>query len=876
MQRLGPRVFEPMMQLLSIVEETGKWPVAMISGFTTLIPKTTEPPATPLELRPITVLSALYRVWGRLRAQQLNKLWQEVWCHDGMWGGRSGRGPEPVIFEVMADLEKSTNSTFVAGLSFDLVKAFDRVPRNVLAYILRKMKMPVQVLTPYLGMLHMASRRYKLGIYLDKECPLYGGILQGCPLSMVAMNAVVHIWLSAINEQCPTCRPRSYVDDVSITAISGEKAALTMEIREAFHISDDFVQSIGGELNKKKSFTFGHMCVAGAINDNLSHSNTFRLLGGSIVFRDSDKLNPTQLEKERMKSWTKTVLRVRNLLIPWRDRCNALLRTRSQFTWGAGSHQLCTARGHEDEIIKLRSKIMRALLRRDQYTANPTIYFALLTSPSLNPFFSRIMDGLLIAWRVAKTSPQLHDMIHQYRFGDYGQHDGPLSFLRQINNLPGFQGSVDDMFETDPHDKHLWMHNVREKWRAHEFQRVSRDRPDFRGIEQGVDRNSTLKLLRKLDQQFHAATDNLQKEDLLQTSAVLRSLLSGGLLTQDTKARHKSKGKEQVLCTCTVGGPCTVFHISWFCTHYSHIRLPIDFLFHEFVQAKSCFRYAAILTWDASDMLRDNIEIIQTTLVRIWRAHITQHMNELPTNGPSPAPGHENADVNLASSTVTRFQGLEENGHFISSLNNGGVFCRKCGLSTYEPRHRRLKISKHSCKQKHIHEDYWVDVPSAKNNPHTMMDLFRTILDVANGHELAWNLSVATCGDAGKIKCLRCNASYPWNNRHNVKHHQPCTRTKKRERTPPGWISNRTPFDICLPRLCAAFIPAQKVDGRRMRLHRKTSVNQTTAATRPSSSSNSSSAVAFTPDDVIRLPQAVSSLSTGDADGTFAFFDDMG
>ena len=37
-----------------------------------------------------------------------------------------------------------------------------------------------------------------------------------------------------------------------------------------------------------------------------------------------------------------------------------------------------------------------------------------------------------------------------------------------------------------------------------------------------------------------------------------------------------------------------------------------------------------------------------------------------------------------------------------------------------------------------------------------------------------------------------------------------------------------------------------------------------------------SSAVAFTPDDVIRLPQAVSSLSTGDADGTFAFFDDMG
>ena len=128
-------------------------------------------------------------------------------------GGRKGRGPEPLLFQVCLDLESADDDHLVAGLSFDLVKAFDRIPRELLGRILSKMSMPANVLKPYLGMLRSATRRYKIGVSLDKPRQIFGGILQGCPLSMIALNAVVNVWLQMLNERVPQSRPRAYADD---------------------------------------------------------------------------------------------------------------------------------------------------------------------------------------------------------------------------------------------------------------------------------------------------------------------------------------------------------------------------------------------------------------------------------------------------------------------------------------------------------------------------------------------------------------------------------------------------------------------------------------------------------------------------------------
>ena len=164
----APWVFDSLCALLQSFETHSRWPVNLISGFTAMIPKASGSVVNPSELRPITVLSQLYRLWARIRARQLNVSWQEQWAHDGVWGGRVGRGAEPLLIDVALDLETCGPGCVSAGLSFDLSKAFDRVPRELLGELRSRMRPPKIVHGPYMHMLRRATRRYKIGVNLDK------------------------------------------------------------------------------------------------------------------------------------------------------------------------------------------------------------------------------------------------------------------------------------------------------------------------------------------------------------------------------------------------------------------------------------------------------------------------------------------------------------------------------------------------------------------------------------------------------------------------------------------------------------------------------------------------------------------------------------
>ena len=85
------------------------------------------------------------------------------------------------------------------------------------------------------------------------------------------------------------------------------------------------------------------------------------------VFHDSKKVTSTALEVKRLKRWLHTVTASRHLPISWASRCAVLLRTRSQFTWGTGSHSLVMTSSHNNELNTLRSGILRCLLRRGKY-----------------------------------------------------------------------------------------------------------------------------------------------------------------------------------------------------------------------------------------------------------------------------------------------------------------------------------------------------------------------------------------------------------------------------------------------------------------------------------------------------------------------------
>ena len=343
--------------------------------------------------------------------------------------------------DVSLDLE-AASAAHTAGLSFDLSKAFDRVPRELLGKILRQMAMPSRVLGPYMYMLRHATRRYKLGSSLDKPQALFGGILQGCPLAMLSMNALCNVWLSSLSHVAPSSYPRSYVDNISVTFSEASPENLVATCRAIYNESDRFVTASGGSINKEKCFTFGSSSVDGVVTDDIPHVAEFRLVGGSFAVRDVSSKSRTALEIQRLHKWLQTVRRARHLPISWHDRCGCLTRTRFQFTWGTGTHRLPEVKGHDAELTKLRSAVMRCLLRRDYYHCNPDLYLSLLAPPSLNPFFSRVVDGLTLVWRVMWATNRVSIFRILFNSPALQTSDGPIARLRQVNSMPGFVGVV--------------------------------------------------------------------------------------------------------------------------------------------------------------------------------------------------------------------------------------------------------------------------------------------------------------------------------------------------------------------------------------------------------------------------------------------------
>ena len=70
------------------VERLGRWPTRLAEGYTALIPK--EGPPGPLNTRPLTVLSMVYRLLAGVRLADAIA-WQESWAHPAAFGFRPAR-----------------------------------------------------------------------------------------------------------------------------------------------------------------------------------------------------------------------------------------------------------------------------------------------------------------------------------------------------------------------------------------------------------------------------------------------------------------------------------------------------------------------------------------------------------------------------------------------------------------------------------------------------------------------------------------------------------------------------------------------------------------------------------------------------------------
>ena len=788
-----PTMYTHLAALFNSIEDDNPWPDPFKMGLVHFIPKEVEGGiAEPLQHRPITILSCLYRTWSAIRHQDLSKSWQQAWIPAGAYGVKSSKSADILTYHTCCDIESAIRSRLLpGGLSYDFEKCFDSIPCQLAINILRMRGCDSKVCVALDSFYSQHQKIFNLDGHYDQPFIPANGIVQGCPLSMLILTSMVACWHEAIIPILPEVKPRSYADDLSAIVSKRNQSQIKAAVRQIHNHTHMFASAAGLKINASKTFTFGHQCIEKSLPSIQNHKDAFRLTGG--VVKVSPKQCWSELEAQRAQNWSDTTKSIRKLPVGWFAKVSLLQQRSSQLTWGHGTHKLSLSKS---ELRTMRADVVRCLLNADDYRASPTAIFTLLAPPSLDPEFSLHYNALTIMQR-AFSEPQQIQHFAERVAATNSQHDGPAARAHQLLDHPVFQDAVRAALRGQMQSPKL-PHELREKWRIQIWKNLARDRPQaFSGLQHGLKRKLSTSLLdlwarqadilqQNIDQQICQEPDPL--EDPRPRMKVLRLLLVAGLMNPESNHRHR-KLEGDIKCTC--GGIPTHHHITWECPLFQQFRVPaLQALPAPIETLPICFQYCTLVP-STLDISPPALHQIQSSLVTVWQHHILM-WNE----GSNIANVHHvpNEPSNNAPPDDPQVLPAERKGHLLQPMPEGtGMFCVKCGIYTTYLKHVRSKILKNQCKFAHLPSTKWLAKPGMQQATNRLDEEERKLKEELNkaNHDLVWNRK--TGRDAkkqetyGLIFCRKCRRLWPWCQRHANLPRTLCRESANSQPTP-QWV----------------------------------------------------------------------------------------
>ena len=240
-----------LLQLLSMIENAViQWPPSLMWARVVMLAKSDQPPQNPLQTRPITIISRLYRTWSRYRSFQIIAHIQAQ-LPPAIAGTAKGVSSEMLAAHVLCEVENAHQSNHAKlGVTVDLVKCFNRIPRRPVLAALAKMGVPQAYLTALNAMFQQLSRFLEIGGQIGEPQTSTSGVPEGCCFSIVCMLALT-AWTSAIIEAASdTTACVAYADNWELIADSYNALvdALTAMIR--------FVDDLHVEIASDKSWVW--------------------------------------------------------------------------------------------------------------------------------------------------------------------------------------------------------------------------------------------------------------------------------------------------------------------------------------------------------------------------------------------------------------------------------------------------------------------------------------------------------------------------------------------------------------------------------------------------------------------------------------------
>ena len=218
--------------LFNLIVERGEWPDSVLLSSVSMLSKTEETFQIE-QTRPITVLSAFYRLWAKIIAK---KFLDHVshWLPDSIQGNRSQSSSKWLSSHLQLQVEKG----LVGGspfhlLSLDLTKAYNLLSRRLLQRTAVVFGTPPEVSRAYLNFLGGLKRTFKILGSSSSPVTSQIGVPEGCAFavySMLQLNWVASLEVDRSQGLQASTVHLSYVDNWIFHDVAASSLKQTVDI----------------------------------------------------------------------------------------------------------------------------------------------------------------------------------------------------------------------------------------------------------------------------------------------------------------------------------------------------------------------------------------------------------------------------------------------------------------------------------------------------------------------------------------------------------------------------------------------------------------------------------------------------------------------
>ena len=396
------------------------WPTPILFGIVSVIAK--DIGATTIDrYRPIVIFSVIYRAWSSLRSRQLLRiLAPRMNCE--AYGFLPGCEPSQHWAVLQGEIEYALSTEqALCGLSTDLIRAFNNIPRQHTFALAEHLGVPSRVTAPWRCFLDSCTRSFEIRGALSSSTQSNCGLPEGDALSVYAMVQLDFAWHVYMRAFSPSVRAISFVDNLAlVTTIPEQLATALVCLVEFFRLWNL-------EIEAAKSYCWSTLTAHRKMLQAMPFKcvDSARELGGILSFT---RKAYTGLQKLRHEALEPRWFALQKSWAPMRQKLMAI----PAVFWAAALHGIYGSCIGEKCIETLRGKAVSSLRLR-KAGANPLLRLGLSSTPSADPGLWRAQQTLHTFRRLARKEPRFFALWQAFMSSYNGcLFSGPFSQLLTV------------------------------------------------------------------------------------------------------------------------------------------------------------------------------------------------------------------------------------------------------------------------------------------------------------------------------------------------------------------------------------------------------------------------------------------------------------